>query len=175
MSELLYAAYGSNLHPHRVCARVPTARLIGIGHINGHGLRFNKRGKDGSAKCNLVAATEQTHVAVYSIGIEDKSVLDLIEGLGRGYDRAMVEVSRFGRCWTYIATPDAVDDALVPFSWYKRLVMLGCEYHDFPTAYVEAIRATADEHDPVFNRRIVNLDLVGRLEQVMRNSDFTDR
>lgn len=168
MSELLYAAYGSNLHPHRLGARVPTARLLGIGHIDGLGLRFNKRGMDGSAKCSLVAATEQTHVAVYSIGIDDVPVLDLIEGLGRGYDRAMVEVSRFGQCFTYIAMPNAVDEALIPYSWYKRLVMLGCEYHDFPSPYVEAIRTIADANDPVIDRRTVHLDLVGRLEQSMR-------
>ncbi|MEH6711314.1 MAG: hypothetical protein V7733_08850, partial [Paraglaciecola polaris] len=72
-------------------------------------------------------------------------------------------------------TPEAVDNTLIPFSWYKRLVMLGCEYHDFPVAYVDAIRAIADVNDPVIDRHTVNLELVGRLEQVMHKGDFIDR
>ncbi|MEH6712633.1 MAG: gamma-glutamylcyclotransferase family protein, partial [Paraglaciecola polaris] len=88
------------MHPYRLCARVPTANLIGISHIDGYGLRFNKRGKDGSAKCSIEVAAEKTCVAVYSINTDDTAVLDLIEGLGRGYHRAIVEVSNVGPCWT---------------------------------------------------------------------------
>ena len=42
---MLYAAYGSNLHPVRLSARVRAARLLGAGSVTGWELRFNKRGQ----------------------------------------------------------------------------------------------------------------------------------
>ncbi|WP_416399185.1 gamma-glutamylcyclotransferase family protein [Allohahella sp. A8] len=171
MSDMFYAAYGSNLHPHRLCTRVETARLIGTGLVDGMGVRFHKRGLDGSAKCSLVEAAEHTHVAVYAIDVEDQPVLDLIEGLGRGYDRAIVDVSGFGPCWTYIASSEAVDDSLVPHHWYKRLVLLGCEYHSFPVDYIDAIRKVPSSDDPLVERRTLNHELITQLEQAMPAGD----
>ena len=173
MSDMFYAAYGSNLHPHRLCTRVETARIVGTGIVDGMGVRFHKRGLDGSAKCSLVEVAEQTHVAVYAIDADDQPVLDLIEGLGRGYDRAVVEVSGFGPCWTYIASADAVDDSLIPHDWYKRLVLLGCEYHSFPEAYIDAVRNVTAGEDPLVERRLLNYELIEQLEQAMPAGDAT--
>ena len=147
MSDMFYAAYGSNLHPHRLCTRVETARLIGTGLVDGMGVRFHKRGLDGSAKCSLVEAAEHTHVAVYAIDVEDQPVLDLIEGL------------------------EAVDDSLVPHHWYKRLGLLGCEYHSFPVDYIDAIRKIPSSDDPLVERRTLNHELITQLEQAMPAGD----
>ncbi len=43
-------AYGSNLCQRRMVARVPSARVVGVGRLSGHILRFHKRSTDGSAK-----------------------------------------------------------------------------------------------------------------------------
>ena len=37
---MLYAAYGSNLHPVRLRERVPSAELLGTGVLEGRELRF---------------------------------------------------------------------------------------------------------------------------------------
>ncbi len=51
---LLYFACGSNLHPLRLSLRVPAARFQGALALTGYQLRFNKRGRDGSGKGNLL-------------------------------------------------------------------------------------------------------------------------
>ena len=46
--RLLYAAYGSNLHPGRLQKRVDSARLEGTAFVADLSLTFDKRGVDGS-------------------------------------------------------------------------------------------------------------------------------
>lgn len=50
--NILYFAYGSNMSSARLRARVPSCRPIGIAFLPGHELRFHKRSKDGSGKCD---------------------------------------------------------------------------------------------------------------------------
>ena len=55
VNRLLYFAYGSNLHPTRLGDRAPSVELVGTAVLEGHALRFHKRGADGSGKCNALA------------------------------------------------------------------------------------------------------------------------
>ena len=50
--SFLYFAYGSNLHPARLAARTPSCHALGRAVLARHVLRFHKRGRDGSAKCD---------------------------------------------------------------------------------------------------------------------------
>lgn len=49
----LYFAYGSNMLFRRLKARTPSARLVGVGHVLGYRLVFDKVSKDGSGKCDI--------------------------------------------------------------------------------------------------------------------------
>lgn len=83
MKSLHYLAYGSNLHPLRLMERVPSARLIGVTEITGYQLRFHKRGKDGSAKCDLCWSDDRKSSvfgAIYRIASNEKPILDRAEG-----------------------------------------------------------------------------------------------
>ncbi|TNF88372.1 MAG: gamma-glutamylcyclotransferase, partial [Gammaproteobacteria bacterium] len=44
MDSLYYFAYGSNMSPARLQARVPSARPLGVYRLKGHRLSFHKRG-----------------------------------------------------------------------------------------------------------------------------------
>jgi hypothetical protein len=159
MHRVRYAAYGSNLHPVRLTRRVSSARWLGSARVPDLELRFHKRGKDGSGKCNIVAGDGEVHVAVYEFETAEKWKLDGIEGLGRGYEEAALAVTGFGTCFTYMAADTHINEALEPFGWYKRLVLLGCEFNGFPAAYIERIRAIAHTVDPEQARRAENLRL----------------
>jgi gamma-glutamylcyclotransferase len=163
MTTLLYAAYGSNLHPTRIGERAPSSKLVGTTSVQGRGLRFHKRSNDGSGKCNIVVAPESIYLAVYELNISEKQGLDRIEGLGRGYEEQQLEVAEFGRCFAYVASQESVDESLVPYSWYKKLVLLGCEYHGVPETYVHAIRNVAETGDSDGERHAKNMALVGRM------------
>lgn len=159
---MLYAAYGSNLHPLRVQQRTPSAQLLGTAAIAHQSLNFHKRGyTDFSGKCNMVPCHSSTvYVAVYDIPLAEMTLLDRHEGAGSGYDRAVISVDGFGDCVTYIAAAPHIDEMLFPFSWYKELVLVGCEKLAFPNSYVEAIRAIRAVKDFEGDRHAVNMRLV---------------
>lgn len=160
---MYYAAYGSNLHPLRLAERTPSARLVGAACVPGYRLHWHKRGMDGSGKCDIRPADDQVYVAVFDIDAAEGRCLDRIEGVGRGYRRGRLQVPEFGSCITYFAADDCVDDGLLPFGWYRELVLLGCRYHGFPADYRAAIEAVPYRADPDPARRSDNEARVTRI------------
>ena len=161
-----YAAYGSNLHPLRLQARVGMARLLGTSVLKDTILRFHKRGNiDGSGKCNFIKHPgECLHLAVYELPKAAIAVLDEAEGAGFGYERSDIRLEGFGECMTYRAQPSHIDETLEPFTWYKALVLAGCRYHRFPGTYIEAIAATPAAADLDPDRHAFHLQLLGALD-----------
>ena len=159
-TTVLYAAYGSNLHPSRMRKRIPSAELLGAACVTELQLCFHKRGKDGSGKCSIVEGPGETHFAVFEFERRDKQRLDQIERLGNGYDQLHIDLPNFGLCYTYIASDSHIDNRLAPFTWYKALVLAGCQYHRFPQKYIQDIAAVPDQLDADSNRHRHNLDIV---------------
>jgi hypothetical protein len=98
---MLYAAYGSNLHPLRLSLRLPNSRFKGTAAIAGLKLCFHKKSKDQSGKCNIVAGDDSIHVAGYELGGAEKDRLDHIEGTGSGSIVETLEVPGFGTNFTH--------------------------------------------------------------------------
>ncbi|MBT8078767.1 MAG: hypothetical protein KJO31_09310 [Gammaproteobacteria bacterium] len=112
-------------------------------------MKFNKTSHvDGTAKCGICVGRRGVHVAIFEIATADKAVLDRIEGLGKGYNEYSFQDSRFGRCFTYVADPFAIDDSLKPTDWYKEIVLLGCRSNNFPSEHILAIESIDAIQDP---------------------------
>lgn len=158
-----YAAYGSNLHPIRLIDRIPSARLLGTSFVPGWSLQFHKRSKDGSGKCSILRPGDGIHIAVYEMRKTEKQELDKIEGLGKGYEDATIEVPEFGRCSTYLGSASQVCNDLTPFDWYKEMVLLGCRRLAFPSDYVSMIEAVPASRDPHEKRSRRQWQIVDRL------------
>ncbi len=158
-----YLAYGSNLHPVRLKERTPSARLLGTTRLAGWFLSFNKVGRDGSGKCTITAGSGSVSCAVYELNRDDKRRLDDIEGVGRGYRQHVLEVPDFGDCSTYVAEAAHVDESLLPFCWYRDLVLAGAVLHGFEPGYVARIRALRIQVDADASRREQHERLVERL------------
>ena len=125
-----YFAYGSNLLPSRLQARTPGAVLLGTAWLPGYALRWHKRGRDGTGKCNVVQeAGSSVPGAVYEIPEAEMADLDRIEG---GYARVAVSLEGHGEAWTYITLPDYVDESVVPTTAYLALVRDGRAWHGLP-------------------------------------------
>ena len=157
---MLYAAYGSNLHPLRLSLRLPTARFAGTTKLGGNRLCFHKRSRDRSGKCNIVSGNDSVHFAIYELNGAEKAELDQIEGVGMGYSVEKIEVPDFGECFTYVATATFIDDDLRPYSWYKELVLAGCVSLKLPNDYIAMIQAIAAIEDPDRTRHADNMKIV---------------
>jgi gamma-glutamylcyclotransferase len=162
---MLYAAYGSNLHPERLSLRLPRSRFLGTAAIAGMSLCFHKRGRDKSAKCNIVSGNGSIHVAVYDLDEQDKALLDRIEGVGLGYSVETIEAPGFTECFTYCATTSHIDSGIPTYSWYRELVLAGCEALDFPADYVAMIRKVAVIDDPDKERHVSNMQVVEKARE----------
>ena len=160
-----YLAYGSNLHPARLGARVSGARLLGPVALPGWSLRFHKRGIDGSAKADLVPAESEGVAwgAVFAVDADALTALDRFEGRGHGYERAPVELEEFGTCVTYRAMEAYLDPALKPFDWYRAWVEAGARFHGFPPTVAQALAAVPATPDPDADRAALNWTAISRL------------
>jgi len=155
-----YAAYGSNLHPLRLRKRVPSAELIACVGVPNWQLRFHKKGKDGSGKCNIVPADGSVYFAVFEIAADDKPRLDGAEGLNIGYNEISIDFPDHGRCFSYTAAESHIDKRLIPYAWYKELVIVGLEYHRLPSEYVDSVRAVEYQIDANHARHEKNMAIV---------------
>lgn len=161
---MLYAAYGSNLHPLRLRERIASAQPVTTGYLPDWSLHFHKRSKDGSAKCNIVPGEDGVHVAIFDISIIDKATLDKIEGVGLGYVPVDLHVPGVGVGATYVAAGTHVEDSLVPYDWYRELVLLGARAQGFPSHYQQMIEDIPASEDPDEDRRAANWRIVEAIE-----------
>jgi cation transport regulator ChaC len=142
MAALLYFAYGSNMCSARLRARVPSAEAIGPARLDGWRLRFNKHGRDGSAKANIVPCPAgQVWGVLYRFPAEARGALDAAEDLGVGYeDRWLVVKTAAGpalRALTYVGIKLSGD--LPVMGWYRDYCLAGAREHDLPAAYLAEI------------------------------------
>ena len=151
----MYFAYGSNLLTTRIRQpdRAPSARRLALGWLEGHELRFDKQGRDGSGKCHPLPASEgvQVHGSLFEVGDAELQALDRVEGVGMGYVRQRVEVRTDDgilSAWSYLAQDGHVVPLLEPFDWYRDLVLAGARESGLPRTYLSLIGATPARRDP---------------------------
>lgn len=167
MATFLYFAYGSNMLVRRLHERTPSASAVATGRVIGRRLAFHKLSTDGSGKCDIEATsvtTDQAYGVLFSIEETDKTKLDRAEGLGKGYSAQEIEVYKpdgsSTKAATYVAT--TVERAVLPYHWYKALVVAGAVEHALPHAYVEWIRTFHSQQDLNAERRAKNEALLFR-------------
>ncbi len=169
-----YLAYGSNLHPERLRRRLGYVKLLRTVKLEGFRLSFEKRGRDGSGKCNLYRTSHGlgvAHGAIFEISRAGKRLLDGIEGLGKGYREELLDLNGSGhreKVFAYVAEHTHIDEELRPYSWYRELVVLGAEFHGFPDEYVKSIKSIHALQDADWNRRRENEVLVRKIGMLKR-------
>lgn len=162
---LKYLAYGSNLHPGRLQKRVPSAEVIEVVQLQGWQLRFHKRSKDASGKCNIIQTDQPADLifgVIYEINPAEKSRLDRAEGMGSGYDERQVSVNGHRDVFFYQATD--IDDALKPYTWYREYVLLGARYHELPEVYLQELETVEAWQDPDNDRHAKHIYLLNCLK-----------
>jgi hypothetical protein len=139
-SRTLVFAYGSNMHPERMLARVPGAEPRGRGLLVGRRLVLNKRGRDGSAKANLAEdADGRVWGVLWELLAEELRVLDGHEG---GYRRIAVRVeAEDGPTGAEAYVSERLAPEALPFDWYVEHLVRGARAFGFPDDYVAWLEA----------------------------------
>lgn len=159
MSLLHYLAYGSNLHPYRLGLRVPSSIFIEIVDLPGWKLQFHKVGKDHSGKCNLIytgSLNDKAYGAIYEINSSEKPLLDVCENAGDGYIVTNFNLTISSgpiKAFCYLADPQHINDSLIPFDWYQKFVLAGCQFHNLPPQYINSIASHKNWPDPDQERK----------------------
>lgn len=166
-----YFAYGSNLLLARLRERSPSTKRIARARLPAHRLCWHKRGTlDGSGKCDAWLtghAKDTVWGALFEIADTERARLDTAEGLGLGYRATLVQVETTGgvrTAFVYVATPDAVDDTLAPFDWYRDLVVAGARESTLPARYISTLAAVPAIVDPDTDRAHCHRRLIGRID-----------
>jgi hypothetical protein len=149
-------AYGSNMLTAKMRRVAPSAKPVGVGHIEGHVLRFNKVSQaDGSGKGNIIATgnvDDTVWGVIFEIGDEDRAELDRSEG---GYAPTEIRVTTAPErisSLTYVGRPDRINDSLRPYTWYKEFVVNGAREHGLPSDYIAQLAAVEAVADPDLSR-----------------------
>ena len=156
-----YFAYGSNLLPSRIQQRLGSIVSIGKAILIDHQLNFSKVSIDGSGKCSIWSfAGQSVYGVVYDLALESKNLLDEIEGVGKGYESVMYDISGYGECFAYVAQAPYIDNNVAPYEWYKQLVLEGCRFHSFHSEYIRMVESFDSVPDHNEHRTKDNLRLI---------------
>ena len=138
-----YFAYGSNMSTRRLLARVPGVRVLGRAHVDGWRLAFNKPGRDGTGKANLVAATAGTAWGVlYEIAASDWALLDPFEPhYERAWFRPETGAGAICDAQTYLFTAARDTPSMPPRAEYLAHLLEGAQENALPGHYIAQIRA----------------------------------
>ena len=155
----------------RLQARVAGACPVATGYVEQRRFVFHKRSVDGSAKADAAySASRDDRVwgVVFDIPKEQKRLLEEFEFLGIGYDQAEVEVvHRAGvlRAWMYVARQDSIDTSLLPYCWYRDLILDGAREHELPSEYIQRLSSFATLRDADAARHSANQRLLRNRER----------
>ena len=151
-SFIFYFAYGSNMLTARLKKRITSAEKLTSGCLAKHTLLWHKVSKkDGSGKCDIQITGNQEDVVygvVYIISRADKPILDKYEGLNNGYDEKEVQINvgdKVIKAFTYFATN--TNPSIIPFTWYKKLVIAGANEHCLPIPYINKLETVPAKSD----------------------------
>ncbi len=144
--SIYYFTYGSNMLSERMNERIPVAKLAGKACLQNWKLVWDKISKDDSAKANLKAEVGcAVWGVIYCLSEQEMKLLDKIEG---GYQRTEVVIQLHGEsCSAITFVSEKRDPHLLPYDWYKELVLKGAREHSLPLAYIDEIAGIESKPD----------------------------
>ena len=159
LNRIIIFSYGSNMYSKRLIKRVPSAKILCTGKSQGFKVEFYKRSEDESGKATLIRTKNKSDIiwgTISSILKKEKHLLDKAEGLGKGYNEKHIPIkTETGEdiCpIAYIADDSYIDKELIPYSWYKTLVIEGAKENGLPKKYIEILELQKAKEDKNIER-----------------------
>lgn len=129
-----YLAYGSNMNPARVAARIGATRRMMAGVLHDYRLCFDKASKiAGIAHANVAAVVgERVEGALFELERPEQiQMMDPFEGYPDDYERHRLPVTTCEgdiEAWVYVAAPGTTAMALRPAREYLEHLLAGEPY-----------------------------------------------
>lgn len=166
-NRIIVFSYGSNMYSKRLIKRVQSAEFLYIEKLHGFKIEFSKRSDDGSGKATLIRTMNKSDIiwgTISSILKKEKHLLDKAEGLGKGYNEKYILIkTETGEdiCpIAYIADDSYIDKELIPYSWYKTLVIEGAKENGLPEKYIEKLELQKAKDDKNIERAKLELKIL---------------
>jgi len=139
---ITYFAYGSNMLTERIKVRAKDAKPLGMAHVAGRRLTFHKIGtrKDGSknGKCDICIDPAPKAI-VYGVLFEiPEPQFDDLNTYEKGYSsiELVVHSPHLGAVTAVVHLADTTEATLIPYDWYRDLVLEGALQHGIPEPYI---------------------------------------
>ena len=139
----------------RLRERCKSARFRGVAVAYGYTLVFNKKSKDGSGKATIAKNGNDgsgVYGALFKIDLNERKCLTRAEG--GDYNRndkfvvTRIDNNQKLTVTTYVAKQSAIEENLVPYDWYKNLILAGAWQGKFPDTYIARLKAIESIPDP---------------------------
>ena len=177
MKRRLYVAYGSNLNKSQMKFRCPTAKLYGVGTIEGYELQF--KGSSNSAFATIAPKEgASVPVAVWSLKPMDEFMLDRYEGYPSHYFKQDVPVNVNGKEITaMVYIMNLKMDYGLPSNSYYHIVRQGYEVCGLDTSVLE--KAVLDSAKQFYSKEATNfhhllIDDENEDEELVEDEDINE-
>ena len=101
---------------------------------------------------------------MFEIDSNEKPLLDLAEGLGKGYNEDFLtftdENSLKHTAQVYIADSNSINNSLVTYDWYKEFIITGAIQNQLPADYILQLQSIPFIPDPDAERREKNYSIL---------------
>ena len=148
---MLCFSYGSNMSKSRLEKRIGTFKRCGAACLTGYTLRFHKKSKDGSGKCDAFHTGNPDDAVWGALDRLTNEQFFRLDNIEVGYRRLSREVT-FGEqvidAHLYLAKKEFIDSDLEPFDCYKELVVEGARELNFPSGYIDTIEVVSSIPNP---------------------------
>ena len=173
--NMLIFAYGSNMCCTRLQDRVPSTTFVSVGKLFEHKIKLHKiSNADGSAKANAFEtgnADDYILGVVFEINANEKKALDNAEGLNYGYAEKSVTIllpnNTSVSTQIYFANQNAINNLLIPYSWYMKYIIVGANDYGLPENYINQLNNIPTQEDIDSTRIQENEEILSR--HLLRN------
>ena len=125
---------------NRIQARVKAVPVSGHFQLPASRLVFNKVGRDGSAKANIIPDKQNVvYGRVFELSDESKSELDEVEGSGYICQQVEVVNNRNVCLSAYCYVAVDTGDNILPFNWYLTHIIRGAKEACLPVDYIQLL------------------------------------
>ena len=135
-------AYGSNMFYDRLVERVgvDNVEFFDKGNLTYYKLVFNKKSEDESSKANIKFTNKKSDKVFGVIYQIDKSKIHELDKVENGYEKVKIPVNcgdkTYGDCFVYVAKEEFIQNNLLPYGWYKSLIIEGAKNFCIPQRYI---------------------------------------